>query len=97
MDSQWKIENNEAFLYKESDIKKAFKEGIKLIKQSEDMQLNLKLNKKKTVEVFMLNKEAACYMGTVNSNFKIMNIITEDEIMKYIEENIKYLNEKVEF
>jgi hypothetical protein len=97
VDSQWKIENDVATLYKESNAKKALREGLRLIKCDENMQLNFQLNKKTTVEVFILNKEIACYLGAVNSNYKIMNIITEDEIMKYIEENLQYLNRKVEF
>jgi hypothetical protein len=97
VDSQWKIENDVATLYKESNAKKALREGLRLIKCDENMQLNFQLNKKTTVEVFILNKEITCYLGAVNSNYKIMNIITEDEIMKYIEENLQYLNRKVEF
>jgi hypothetical protein len=46
-----------------------------------------------------LNKDIGCYLCSTNNNYKVMEIITEEDMKKYIEQGIEYLNkiEEVKF
>ena len=98
MDRKWKIDNGVATLYKESNAKKAVREGMSLIKK-QDLLLSMQIDKKKLIEIFELNKDIGCYLCSTNNNYKVMEIITEEDMKKYIEQGIEYLNkiEEVKF
>ena len=88
------IKNNVAYLDLNYDVKlqKVCKEAKMLIKN--DIDLYLQISKKDIVEVWNADSEIKCYLSKVNSNFKIVEVLTDEKLCEYIKKSIEFNKNK---
>jgi len=86
----WEVIDNTGRLFAGSKSKKAYNEARGLLKK--EIDLEFQVSQRHIVELMCSDKEIKCFLGTNTGNFKVMYILSEEQLRLLIEESFKFLN-----